>query len=368
MTNALALQHQIRNVYETKTLTGSREDAARGIAFEEIAGTSAAIRSVLEEVDRVAATDATVIVYGETGTGKELIARAIHRRSAQAKGSLININCAAIPSGLLESELFGHEKGAFTGAFTRRAGRFELAQNGTLFLDEIGEMPLDMQPKVLRLLQEREYERIGSSKTLHSNARLVAATNRDLGAMVSERSFREDLYYRLNVFPIHLPPLRERKEDIPLLADKFVRQFATRMGKSVTHVSQESMARLVDYDWPGNIRELQNVLERAVILTQDPELDVCIGERLTQRESSVPPPPSLVAVSAVTSAPRSAGASTLWREVEKAHFLAVLERTNWVIAGPNGAAARLGMKRSTLNFRLKKLGITRAAAACSSEG
>ncbi|MES1173104.1 MAG: sigma 54-interacting transcriptional regulator [Myxococcales bacterium] len=364
MTNALALQHQTCNVYETNALAGSRNDAARGAAFEEIAGTSAAIRGVLEEVDSVAGTDATVIVYGETGTGKELIARAIHRRSLRACGSLININCAAIPSGLLESELFGHEKGAFTGAHTRRAGRFELAHDGTLFLDEIGEMSLEMQPKLLRLLQEREFERVGSSKTLHSNARLVAATHRDLGAMVSERRFRQDLYYRLNVFPIHLPPLRERKEDIPLLANQFMQKFAARMGKSVTHIAPESMARLVAHDWPGNIRELQNALERAVILAQEPALEVQLGDRLTQREPSVPPPALRPALG---SSPRSSGASTLWREVEKAHFLAVLERTNWVIAGPNGAAARLGMKRSTLNFRLKKLGITRTAA-CSNQG
>ncbi|MET0794249.1 MAG: sigma 54-interacting transcriptional regulator [Polyangiaceae bacterium] len=364
MTNALALQHQTRNVHETNVLRSSRDDAARGAALDEIAGTSLAIRNVLQEVDRVAATDATVMVYGETGTGKELIARAIHRRSARSNGPLVNINCAAIPGGLLESELFGHERGAFTGALARRAGRFELAQNGTLFLDEIGEMALDMQPKLLRLLQEREFERVGGSKTLHSNARLVAATNRHLGAMVCDRTFREDLYYRLNVFPIYLPPLRDRKEDIPILAYKFMHQFSVRMNKSVTSISHGSMSRLVEHDWPGNIRELQNALERAVILAQGPELEVNLSERLTQRESSIPPPAS----AAQPSSPRNDGPSTLWREVEKAHFLAVLERTNWVIAGPNGAAARLGMKRSTLNFRLKKLGITRAAAACSGEG
>ncbi len=368
MTNVLALQSAARNVHETSELGTTRHDAARGAAIEEIAGTSTAIRTVLEEVDRVAATDTTVLVYGETGTGKELIARAIHRRSARASGPLVNINCAAIPSGLLESELFGHERGAFTGAVNRRAGRFELAQDGTLFLDEVGEMALDMQPKLLRLLQEREFERVGSSKTLRSNARLVAATNRDLAGMVGDRTFREDLYYRLNVFPIYLPPLRERREDVPLLADKFMRQFAARMNKSVQRMSRESLTRLVEHDWPGNIRELQNVLERAVILAQGPEVEIVIGERPTQRDSSVPPPPSERVSSAGPASARGGGASTLWREVEKAHFLAVLERTNWVIAGPNGAAARLGMKRSTLNFRLKKLGITRAAAACASDG
>ena len=292
MNNALALQYEIRNVNETSERCSSRNDAARGAAFEEIAGTSAAIRNVLEEVERVAATDATVIVYGETGTGKELIARAIHRRSPRKAGPLVNINCAAIPSGLLESELFGHERGAFTGALTRREGRFELAHGGTLFLDEIGEMALDMQPKLLRLLQEREFERVGGSKTLYSNARVVAATNRDLGSMVCERSFREDLYYRLNVFPIHVPPLRERRQDIPLLADKFMRKVAARMGKSVERISRESMTRLTDHDWPGNVRELQNVLERAVILAQGAELHIALGERLSQRESSVPSPPS----------------------------------------------------------------------------
>ncbi len=369
MNNALALQYTTRNVHETNERCGSRDDAARGTAFEEIAGTSSAIRNVLQEVERVAATDATVIVYGETGTGKELVARAIHRLSPRKAGPLVNINCAAIPSGLLESELFGHERGAFTGALNRRAGRFELAQDGTLFLDEIGEMALEMQPKLLRLLQEREFERVGGSKTLHSNARVVAATNRDLGSMVCERSFREDLYYRLNVFPIYLPPLRERREDIPLLADQFMRRVTARMAKTVACISRESLSRLMDHDWPGNVRELQNVIERAVILAQGPELDVAIGERQSPRESSVPPPPSGASSAPPSSpAPRSSAASTLWREVEKAHFLAVLERTNWVIAGPNGAAARLGMKRSTLNFRLKKLGITRALAAYSSDG
>jgi formate hydrogenlyase transcriptional activator len=363
MSNAFALQHAIRNDFETFPLTGSRDDAARGVAFDEIAGTSAAIRRVLSEVEQVAATDSTVMVYGETGTGKELIARAIHRRSAHSAGLLVNINCAAIPSGLLESELFGHERGAFTGAVTRRTGRFELAHGGTLFLDEVGEMALEVQPKFLRLLQEREFERVGGSKTLRSNARLVAATNQDLAEMVADRRFREDLYYRLNVFPIFLPPLRERKEDIPLLARKFMRQFAERMSKNVERISLEAMSRLVACEWPGNIRELQNVIERAVILAQGPELDVAVIDRPVQREPSVPPPAPSSAHS-----PRSSACSTLWREVEKAHFLSVLERSNWVIAGPNGAAARLGMKRSTLNFRLKKLGITRSTSALSPEG
>jgi transcriptional regulator with GAF, ATPase, and Fis domain len=367
MTNALALQNAVCNVHETNETGVSRNDAAPGHAIEEIAGTSLAIRNVLEAVNRVAATDSTVIVYGETGTGKELVARAIHRRSQHRRGPLVNVNCAAIPAGLLESELFGHERGAFTGALARRTGRFEFAQDGSLFLDEIGEMALEMQPKLLRLLQEREFERVGGSKTLRSNARLVAATNRDLCALVRERRFREDLYYRLNVFPIYLPPLRERREDIPLLADQFIQRFAARMNKSFTRISRSAMARLVEHDWPGNVRELQNVLERAVILAEGPELEVPVIERPASLELAAPGAGGARPASmAPASPPRNT--STLWREVEKAHFLAVLECTNWVIAGPNGAAARLGMKRSTLNFRLKKLGITRAAAAYTNEG
>jgi len=358
MNNALALQREIRNDHETHGVADAKSGAARGAVFEEIAGQSFALRQVLNEVERVAATDATVLVCGETGTGKELIARAIHRRSARSSGPLVNINCAAIPPGLLESELFGHEKGAFTGAIARRTGRFELAQGGTLFLDEVGEMAPEVQPKFLRLLQEREFERVGGSKTIRSNARLVAATNRNLDAMVNERSFREDLYYRLSVFPIYLPPLRDRKDDIPQLAYRFMREFAERMNKQVDSISREALSRLVDYDWPGNIRELQNVLERAVILATGSELDVAITERAVPRPPSVPPP---------AVAKRDSGVHTLWRDVERAHILSVLERTNWVIAGPNGAAVRLGMKRSTLNFRLKKLGITRAVLACPQE-
>ena len=318
--------------------------APPSLGFSEIAGQSAALAKILNEVATVALTDSTVLVCGESGTGKELIARAIHERSRRACGPLVKVNCAAIPAGLLESELFGHERGAFTGAIARRTGRFELAQEGTIFLDEIGEMALELQPKLLRLLQEREFERLGSSRTLRSNARLVAATNRDLEAMVRARSFREDLYYRLNVFPIRIPPLRERREDIPLLAHTFTRRFAAQMQKNIQGISATAMAALQAHDWPGNIRELQNSIERAVILCDGPELELPISLRASQ---SIPAP-----------APASRSASAL-RDVERAHILSVLDSTNWVVAGPEGAAVRLGLKRSTLNFRMKKLGIVR---------
>jgi formate hydrogenlyase transcriptional activator len=297
----------------------------------------------MRQVEQVAKTDATVLIYGETGTGKELIARAIHRSSRRAGGPFVKLNCAAIPTNLFESELFGHEKGAFTGATTRRDGRFELAHNGTFFLDEIGEMPAELQPKLLRVLQEREFERLGGSKTLQTNVRQVAATNRDLSTMVAERRFREDLYYRLSVFPIRLPPLRERRDDIPALVAHFVRRFAERMHKDVPSVSSICMARLQDHHWPGNIRELQNVIERAMIMTSGPSLviDLALETPVELRR-------------ALDDTPREALA-----DVSRAHILSVLRSTNWVVAGPNGAAARLGMKRTTLAFRMKKLGIVR---------
>ncbi len=320
-----------------------KRDAPRQTELGEIVGRSAGILEVLRQVDTVAQTESTVLICGETGTGKELIAEAIHRRGARARGPFVKLNCAAIPLGLLESELFGHERGAFTGASSRRIGRFELAQSGTLCLDEIGEMPLEVQPKLLRLLQEREFERLGSSFTLRSNARLIAATNRNLGAMVGERTFREDLYYRLNVFPIYVPPLRERREDIAILACKFVQQFARRMNKAVPSLSRATMLRLEDYDWPGNIRELQNVLERAVILATGSELEVSI-EKLGRRQGE---------------SPTLSQTGDALDEINRAHILGVLRRTNWVISGPSGAALLLGMKRSTLNFRMKKLGISR---------
>ena len=319
------------------------EDEIRGeLNFAEIVGNSPALHRVLKEVETVAPTDSTVLIYGETGTGKELIARAIHDLSARRSGTFVKLNCAAIPTGLLESELFGHEKGAFTGAVAQRIGRFELANRGTIFLDEIGEIPLELQPKLLRVLQEREFERLGSSRTLRSDARLIAATNRDLGTMVEKQAFRADLYYRLNIFPIHVPPLRERSEDIPLLVRHFTAQFARRMNRAIDSIPAESMNALRRYPWPGNIRELQNLIERAVILSPGPVLRVPVEE--------------LKARTATARAPESR--QTL-ADAERAHILAVLKETGWVLAGANGAAARLGMNRSTLRFRMSKLGIER---------
>ena len=319
------------------------EDEIRGeFNFSEIVGNSSALRRVLKQVETVAPTDSSVLIYGETGSGKELIARAIHDLSARRSGTFVKLNCAAIPTGLLESELFGHEKGAFTGAVAQRIGRFELANRGTIFLDEIGEVPLELQPKLLRVLQEREFERLGSSRTLRSDARLVAATNRDLGSMVEKQAFRADLYYRLNVFPVHVPPLRERAEDIPVLVRHFVQQFARRMNRTIETIPAESMNALQRYAWPGNIRELQNLIERAVILSPGSVLRVPTEEL---KARTMP-------------APDTDGTQTL-ADAERAHILAVLHETNWVLAGPNGAAARLGLNRSTLRFRMSKLGIER---------
>lgn len=320
------------------------EDEIRSeLNFDAIIGRSAALRRALYAVETVAPTDSTVLIHGETGSGKELIARAIHDLSTRRTKTFVKLSCAAIPAGLLESELFGHQKGAFTGAVADRVGRFELAGGGTVFLDEVGEIPLPLQPKLLRVLQEREFERIGSSRTLRTDARLIAATNRDLSAMVAEQQFRADLFYRLNVFPIHVPPLRERPEDIPLLVRHFVQQFSRRMKKKVDTIPVETMTALVRYDWPGNIRELQNLVERAMILTSGTVLRVPL-------EGLDSPGPSAAAPS---------GGSRSLREAERAHILAVLAETRWVLAGPNGAAARLGMNRSTLQFRLKRLGIAR---------
>jgi PAS domain S-box-containing protein len=312
--------------------------------FGEIVGRSAALLAVLDKVGRVATTDATVLITGETGTGKELIARAIHSNSRRAARPLIKVNCAALPAGLVESELFGHEKGAFTGAIARRIGRFELADRGTLFLDEIGELPLETQAKLLRVLQEREIERVGGGSAIPVDVRIVAATNRDLMKAVREKMFREDLYYRLTVFPIPSPPLRDRAEDIPLLVSFLVDKFAARIGKRIEGVSQATMRRLAAYRWPGNIRELENVLERAVILAPGPILDFEIdGDRpSTVASAEDPSPPSL-------------------EEVERRHILAILGRTNWVIDGPRGAAGILGLHPNTLRSRLKKLGIARSS-------
>jgi len=309
--------------------------------FEEIVGRSTALRSLLKQVETVAPTDSTVLIYGETGTGKELVARALHNLSARHACPFVKLNCAAIPTGLLESELFGHERGAFTSAIAQRIGRFELANRGTIFLDEIGEIPLELQPKLLRVLQEREFERLGSSKTLTTDARLIAATNRDLGTLVQEQKFRSDLFYRLNVFPVRVPALRERREDIPLLVQHFVERFSKRMNRNIESVPKQGMDALISYSWPGNIRELENVIERAVIMSSGPELRVPIAEL------------ARVAPGADSWKPQTL------EEAERAHILATLKKTRWVLAGPNGAAIKLGLNRSTLQFRMKKLGIVR---------
>jgi formate hydrogenlyase transcriptional activator len=311
--------------------------------FEEIIGESAALRRVLKEVETVAPMNSTVLVIGETGTGKELIARALHHLSPQRDSTFVKLNCAAIPSGLLESELFGHEKGAFTGAIMQRIGRFELAHRGTLFLDEVGDIPAELQPKLLRVLQEQEFERLGSTQTVRVQVRLIAATNRDLPRMVQEGQFRSDLFYRLNVFPIALPPLRERPDDIPRLVRHLTQRFARRMGRQIETIPTDVMEGLVHYSWPGNIRELENVIERAVILSPGRELHVPTGD--------VKAVPASVLAS-------SDGDVTL-ADAERQHILRVLREANGVLGGPHGAASRLGMKRTTLQSKMKKLGISR---------
>jgi formate hydrogenlyase transcriptional activator len=328
------------------------EDEIRNeLNFEEIIGQSPALRKVLQMVQTVSASDSTVLILGETGTGKELIARAIHNLSSRHERTMVKINCAAIPMGLLESELFGHEKGAFTGAIAQRIGRFELANRGTLFLDEVGDIPLELQPKLLRVLQEQQFERLGSTRTQQVDVRLVAATNCDLGKMVADKQFRSDLYYRLNVFPITIPPLRERPEDIPLLARFFADRFSRRMKKPIESIPAKAIAVLSQYRWPGNVRELENVIERAVILSRGTELEIPMGEL---RTAAAP----IVVVPAVREPEKQPASGTL-ESVERDHILRVLEETRWVIAGPGGAAARLGMKRTTLQAKMRKLGLSR---------
>jgi formate hydrogenlyase transcriptional activator len=310
-------------------------------SFEDIIGESTGLKTVLNQVRTVAATDATVLILGETGTGKDLVARAIHQLSSRRGRTLVRLNCSAIPTGLLESELFGHEKGAFTGAISQKVGRLELAHQGTLFLDEIGDLPLELQPKLLRALQEKEFERLGGTRTIPVNMRLVAATNRDLAQMVADRQFRSDLYYRLRVFPITIPPLRERREDIQLLVNYFVSKHARRMNKRIETIPPEVMQALIQWRWPGNIRELENFMERAVILTTGPALYAPLAEiEAGVEESSVLSHPTLQAA-------------------ERDHILRVLRETKGMIGGSQGAAARLGLKRTTLNSKMKKLGIKR---------
>jgi formate hydrogenlyase transcriptional activator len=308
--------------------------------FEEMIGESSVWKRILNEVSTVAPTNSTVLILGETGTGKELIARAIHDNSARRERTFVRLNCAAIPMGLLESELFGHEKGAFTGAISRRIGRFELANHGTLFLDEIGDIPLELQPKLLRVLQEQEFERLGSTETVKVDMRLVAATNRNLAEMVNEGKFRRDLFYRLNIFPIEVPPLRERKEDIPLLVRHFAQKQSREMNRRIETISNEALEAIMQYSWPGNIRELENFIERAIILSPDTELRIP-SEALREREQEL------------------VGERKTLAAAEREHILRALAETKWILSGPNGAASRLGMKRTTLQSKMGKLGIRR---------
>ncbi len=315
--------------------------------FEGIVGKSAALRQVLEQVAIVAPTDSTVLLHGETGTGKELIARAIHNLSSRRDRTFVRMNCAAIPSGLLESELFGHEKGAFTGALMQRKGRFELADRGSLFLDEIGDISLDLQPKLLRAVQEQEFERLGSARTIQVNVRIIAATHRDLPTMIREGKFREDLFYRLNVFPIEIPPLRERREDIPFLVNHFVSKLAPRMGKRIRTVPPHAMEVLTNNAWKGNVRELANFIERAVILTRGAELELPIAEFRPALELGV-----------------ASSSTSTFRQAESSVIIDALRAASGRIAGKGGAAERLGLKRTTLQNKIRRLGISKAAYGC----
>jgi formate hydrogenlyase transcriptional activator len=313
------------------------EDAGGESGPAGIVGQSLPLRRVLRLVEMVSATDSTVLLLGETGTGKELIARAIHASSQRRKETFVTLNCAAIPGALFESELFGHERGAFTGAHAQRLGRLELADRGTMFLDEVGEMPLELQPKLLRALQERAYERVGSARTRGVDVRLVAATNRDLEQMMAERQFRSDLYYRLNVFPIRIPPLRERREDIPVLVRHFTQKYARRMGKRIETVPAEAVQKLMSWHWPGNVRELENLIERSVILSHNSVLEVSLPEK---------------AGGAIDAA------AVVGRHEERERIVSVLRETKGRVSGPNGAAVKLGLNRSTLHYRMERLGIS----------
>jgi formate hydrogenlyase transcriptional activator len=348
----LKAQLERENIYLREEILGEHN-------FEEIVGSSAGISAVLHTVDRVAPTDTTVLILGETGTGKELVARAIHSRSSRHKQPLVKVNCGAIAAGLIESELFGHVKGAFTGALERRTGRFELADRGTLFLDEVGELPLEMQVKLLRVLQEQEFEPVGSSRTVRVDVRVIAATNRNLEGEVATGRFRADLYYRLNVLPIRVPSLRERQADIGQLAMFFIQRHAKRIGRTVEGVSRESMERLTRYGWPGNVRELENVIERALVLSRGGVLDVG-GDFLPSLPPDALAPPTSQVVPMPAAAAVPAGTGTL-EDIERAHIAATLERTGWVIEGPRGAARILDMHPNTLRSRMKKLGLERSA-------
>lgn len=345
--NALAYQeiHRLKErlVDENLALTEQLNNVES--EFGEIIGRSEAMYSVLKQVEMVAQSDSTVLILGETGTGKELIARAIHNLSGRNARRMVKMNCAAMPAGLLESDLFGHERGAFTGASTQRIGRFELADKSSLFLDEVGDMPLELQPKLLRVLQEQEFERLGSNKLIQTDVRLIAATNRDLKKMVADREFRNDLYYRLNVFPIHLPPLRERPEDIPLLVKAFTFKIARRMGRNIDSIPAEALRTLSSMEWPGNVRELENVVERAVLLTRGNVLQLSLPD-IAALMPSTPPVATEVAQDG---------------EDEYQLIMRVLKETNGVVAGPKGAAQRLGLKRTTLLSRMKRLGIDKDA-------
>jgi formate hydrogenlyase transcriptional activator len=329
----------VPNLFEKGSSRDRQPDERR---FEQIIGASPALESVLEQVERVAPTQATVLIEGETGTGKELIARAIHNLSTRSGRAFVKVNCAAIPLDLLESELFGHEKGAFTGAIAQKIGRFEVADHGTLFLDEVGDIPLGLQPKLLRVLQEQEFERLGSTHTHHVDVRLLGATNRDLAKMVRRSEFRVDLYYRLNVFPILVPALRDRREDIPALVDHYVERSSRRLGKRVQSIPPATMSAFVSYDWPGNIRELQNLIERAVIMANGGVLP---------NPLPAPGSPSVIAAPPTT-----------LRESERTLILTTLDAVGWVIGGPKGAAAKLGLNRTTLINKMKRLGIARPQA------